>query len=195
MQTTTPKLANITPITGRMVNEQDEVHNVLDSYGNVKTVGIENTAVHNGTLYQYIGANLIATGATAYLMLVTAAKYVHMSGNFIRGNTSPVLVNFYEDAVTSNNGIEVQPTAKNRVNVIAPTAKLYAAPTVTSDGVLLNADKIIAGSGGDHKAGGSQEQAGEWLLKPNTKYLFKVTNQSNGTFDYVGGLTWIETDD
>ena len=195
MQTTTPKLTNMAPATGRMVNEQDEIHNVLDSYGNLKIIGFDNTAVHDGIMFQYIGANTLAAGATGYLMLVTGAKFVHMSNNFIRGNTSPVLVNFYENTVTSANGIEVQPTAKNRINVAVPTAKLYAAPTITSLGTLLNADKIVAGSGGDHKAGGAQEQAGEWLLKPNTKYLFEVINQANSAFDYVGGLTWAETDD
>lgn len=195
MQTTTPKLTNITPQTGRMVNEQDEVHNVLDNYGNLKTIGFDNTAVHDGIMFQYIGANSIAANATAYLMLVTGAKLVHMSNNFIRGNTSPALVNFYEDTVTSSNGIEIQPSAKNRISPAIATAKLYAGPTITSLGTLLNADKIVAGSGGEHKAGGSQEQAGEWLLKPNTKYLFAVTNQTNGAFEYVGGLTWAETND
>ena len=32
MQTTTPKLTNMAPLTGRMVNEEDEVHNVVAGF-------------------------------------------------------------------------------------------------------------------------------------------------------------------
>lgn len=37
MQTTTPKINNMTPVTGRMVNEQDEIVNVVDNFGSLKT--------------------------------------------------------------------------------------------------------------------------------------------------------------
>ena len=39
MQTTTPKLTNMAPLTRRMVNEEDEIHNIVDDYGSLKVVG------------------------------------------------------------------------------------------------------------------------------------------------------------
>lgn len=66
MQTTTPKLSNMAPVTGRMVNEEDEIHNIVDDYGSLKVVGIEHTAVHAGHSFTYAGAaNNIVTGASA----------------------------------------------------------------------------------------------------------------------------------
>jgi len=53
MQTTTPTLNNIAPQTGRMVNEENEIHNVVDDYGMLKIINPEAVYVHEGKAFNF----------------------------------------------------------------------------------------------------------------------------------------------
>jgi hypothetical protein len=96
MQTTTPKLKNITPQTGRMVNEENEVHNVVDGYGSLKTIGIENSAVHDGISWTYTGSASLAPAAAVYFLGRTGDLTAHLSGFAVDSDSAPILIEFFE---------------------------------------------------------------------------------------------------
>lgn len=191
MQTTTPKLTNITPNTGRMINEEDEVHNVVDEYGMLKTIAAEASYVHDGKAFNFSFVGSIS-GAT-YMMGRTGDKVAHLLGYHIIADSNDLLVQFFEAPTVTANGTQQTVVSRNRVTSEAPEMQVFTGPTVTADGTLLNASKIFASGQGANKVGGDTTIPIEWLLKPNTDYIFKLT--PGGTTEITADFTWIETED
>jgi hypothetical protein len=190
MQTTTPKLKNITPQTGRMVNEENEVHNVVDGYGSLKTIGIENSAVHDGISWTYTGSASLAPAAAVYFLGRTGDLTAHLSGFAVDSDSAPILIEFFESQTVTSPGTQQTAINRNRQIVATATLGVYAGATVSADGTLLKTSKIL----GTQKTVSGQSLPGEWLLKKNTDYVFKITNQSNQTAAIAAGFNWLEAD-
>ena len=191
MQTTTPKLNNIAPQTGRMVNEENEVHNVVDDYGMLKTINPESVYVHDGVAFNFSFVGSIS--AVTYLMGRTNGKVVHLLGYHLIAASNAVLVEFFESPTVTSDGTQQSAIARNRVNPQSPHLTIFSGTTVSADGVLLNKSKIFASGTGANKVGGDTTIPIEWLLKPNTEYIFKLT--PSGTTEITADFTWVETDD
>lgn len=174
MDTTTPKLNNLAPITGRMVNEEDEVHNVVDPYGSLKVLDRSSSSVHEGVAFAHTETAALAAGASAYFMGVTGDITAHLWNFAIRADAAPLKVKFLEAITTSADGTQKTVVNRNRQSVIAPTMVVFAGPTVTNDGTLLAEIDIL----GNQQTVTENDFVGEWLLKKNTKYAFKITNNS-----------------
>lgn len=69
------------------------------------------------------------------------------------------------------------------------TMKMYSNPTSVSAGTTLSTQ--IVGSG-DHRSGGTTDDAAIWTLKTNTSYVAKVENLGNQTATYNFTMTWRE---
>lgn len=190
MEATTPKINNMTPVTGRMVNEQDEVVNVVDNFGSLKTIGIENSAVHAGISFTYAGAAQIAALGHAYFHGKTGNIVSHLMGFFVKTDAAPVTVEFFEAPTITNDGTPQTPIARNRIASNECLMQVFAAPTVTADGTQLLIGKIL----GDKQTVSSSNLDGEWILKKNTSYIFKITNTTNQTINVGAGFNWIEAD-
>lgn len=190
MQTTTPKLNNITPVTGRMINEEDEVHNIVDGYGSLKTIGIENTAVHDGISWTYSGTASLASSAVVYFLGRTGDITAHLSGFQIDSDAAPILVEFFEAPTVTSTGAAQTAINRNRQITATPEMQVFAGATVSADGTKLLTSKIQ----GTQKTVSGQSLPGEWLLKKNTDYVFKITNQSNQTANISAGFNWLEAD-
>lgn len=190
MDTTTPKLNNIAPQTGRMVNEEDEIHNVVDGYGSLKTIGIENSSVHDGVAWTFTATTSLASAGVAYFLGRTGDITAHLSGFQIDSDSAPILVEFFEAPTVTSPGTQQTPVNRNRQITATATLDVFAGSTISADGVLLKVSKIL----GTQKTVSGQALPGEWLLKKNTDYIFKITNQSNQTASIVAGFNWIEAD-
>jgi hypothetical protein len=190
MQTTTPKLANITPQTGRMVNEEDEVHNVVDDYGSLKTIGIKHTAVHDGVSWTYTGASSIASAGVSYFLGRTGNITAHLLDFFVKSDSAPITVEFFELPTVTSAGTLQTTINRNRQITATSTMQVYAGASVSSNGVKLLTGKIL----GTHNTVSGDDFEGEWLLKKNADYIFKITNQSNQTANIVAGFNWLEAD-
>lgn len=191
MQTTTPKITNMTPITGRMVNEEDEIHNVVDDYGSLKVVSIEHTAVHDGHSFTYAGAaDGIVTGASVYFLGRTGDVTAHLLDFFVKSNQAPMTIQFFEAPTVTDPGTAQAPLNRNRQLMTPSTMGVYAGATVSADGTRLILARIL----GDQKTVTSENLGGEWLLKKNTDYVFKITNNSNHTANIAAGFNWLEAD-
>jgi hypothetical protein len=183
-----PSNLNLTPTTGRVISETDSVVNVIDRYGAIKVETPENSAVHSSIGFDHSSRNTLGIGGIAYLMFVTGTKQCHMMNNFLKSSEAPLDIDFFESPTVSANGTLLASTSRNRVSPGTATALVYGGPTVTSTGIQLSTDSIY----GSNKAGGDNVTSDEWLLAPNTKYLFRVTNNSGKSISYVGGFFWIE---
>ena len=69
-------------------------------------------------------------------------------------------------------------------------------PTITTTGVLIHTkwfEPTAAGVGPKPGVGLSDLANGEeWILKPNTSYLIRVTNNSGATIDLSFDFLWYE---
>jgi hypothetical protein len=83
-------------------------------------------------------------------------------------------LSIYEGTVTSANGTLLTSASNNRVVLGDPrTTVLYSGPTVTSVGTLLSYELRTATGLNDNRS------EGEWILAPNTKYLFRIAPSAN----------------
>lgn len=190
METTTPKLTNMAPVTGRMVNEEDEIHNVVDDYGSLKVVGIEHTAVHDGKSFIYTGTAQINAAATVYFLGRVGDVTAHLFDFFIKADQAPMTIEFFEAPTVTTPGAAQTAINRNRQSTTTSTMGVFAGATVSADGTLLMTDKIL----GVQKDVTSEQLIGEWLLKKNTDYVFKITNGSNQAANVVAGFNWLEAD-
>jgi hypothetical protein len=188
MQTTTPKSNNVAPITGRMVNEENEIVNVVDNFGSLKTIDVLNSTVHAGISFTYSGVASIPSAGHAYFHGKTGDITSHLMGFFVKADSAPITVEFFEAPTITANGTPQNAVARNRQSSTPPLMQVFANPTVTADGELLLIGKLL---GNQHTVSSSNLE-GEWILKKNTSYTFKITNNSNQTANIGAGFNWIE---
>jgi hypothetical protein len=183
-----PSILNLDPGTGRVVTENDVLVNVIDPYGAVKTIDHTVAGIHAGNMFWHSSGNSLAGGASAYLLFITGTLPVHMVSNILKTDNAPVAIGFFESPTTSANGVALPVIAKNRQASNASQSLVYGGPTVSSEGTQLSMDVIY----GANKEASSMGLPSEWLLKPSTKYLFKVTNNASQTLNYMGAFGWME---
>jgi len=188
MQTTTPKLANMAPLTGRMVNEEDEIHNIVDDYGSLKVVGIEHTGVHDGKSFIYTGTAQINSLESVYFLGRVGDVTSHLYNFFIKSDQAPMTISFFEAPTVTNPGATQTAINRNRQSTTTPMMEVFAGATVSADGTFLIIDQIL----GVQKDVTSENLIGEWLLKKNTDYVFKITNGSNQAANIAAGFNWFE---
>ena len=131
----------------------------------------------------------LSAGGTVELLLQTAGSSVHLT--LTLSVSAAFLGGLYEDATFSAAGNAVTNTARDRANLLTPTATITEGPTLTGDGNLL-ADTFLPGGRGAQSIGSLTTGAGEWLLKPNTVYLMRMVNLSNTTSEVTVGVQTID---
>jgi len=185
-----PDIVNMTPVTGRMIAEGNLVKNIVDeTLPGVRVVDADNFVVHLGIAFIYREVAQLAAGGVMRLLGRVGAKEVHLTDFLIRCDQAPVTIEFFESPTVTAPGTAGTPIAKNRIVSAIPTTSVFLNPTVTSDGTRLDIDKLL----GANKDVGGRDLHTEWLLKPNTDYIFKITNSSAQIANIVAGFIWSET--
>lgn len=97
-------------------------------------------------------------------------------------------VHFYEEPTTSANGTAITTINRYRDSSNASELKVFHTPTVGAVGTLIEQDQ----KGSGKKFGSSGRDAEEIVLKRNTKYLLRMTNQTanNNLFNWT--IDWYE---
>ena len=113
------------------------------------------------------------------ILIVTGTNRVTLTLSTSLGAESET--RFYEGTSVTNNGTLTTTANRNRYNIgNSFTSSVYHTPTISSLGVLINEDYFPAGLK-NKEVGSSSEETSVWILKPNTNYLFRITNTSNST--------------
>lgn len=166
-----------------------QASNILDFTTNaVNTVDYAHHEIHGGKHFFVKNWIDLTNGQVLDFLFVTAdtLAWAHMIVHFNFQAEANVAI--YEDTVVSANGTAVTSYNRNRNSANVAGALVYSTPTVTSVGTLLSAYK--AGSG--KAVGGEARGSAELVLKQNSQYLIRVTNDttSNNWFDYLAD--WYE---
>lgn len=188
--TTAPKLNNLAPVTGRMVNDEDEIHNVVDLFGMLKTVNHQNAYVHDGVSFSFSGTFALPSLGVTYFLGRTFETHAHLQDFSIGTDSAPVMVELFEAPTITTVGTLAASVNRNRESQNQAGVLVYTGAAVSSDGLRLLVTKLL-GTQNDVVA---REIEGEWLLKRNTDYIFKITNQSNQAANMRASFNWVEAD-
>lgn len=88
---------------------------------------------------------------------------------------------------TSSGGNLLDSYNRSRYNTLTPGTTLLSDSTITNDGTIIFSDFMSQGQ----KSGGSLSFHDEWILKPSTKYIFRLTSRDNSNRVHIN-LTWYE---
>ena len=113
------------------------------------------------------------------VIISAGAKSVHCRHTFAAGGDAVCAL--FEQTVTSADGTALTPHNRKRIDPASPVASFFHTPTITGDGVQLGQNFMPGGTGGNFSAGGQAAGFEEWILAPNTKYLYRLTNVAGTT--------------
>lgn len=153
--------------------------------------------IHDGFMYsiEHSQGN-VANGASLDILLsVPAVTFPHLRQIGVRVEDTPCTLFFYEDVETSNDGSSLSVYNRNRNSSNTPSTVATVGPTVSDTGTELE-QRLLPTSGGFFSVAGVAAEgfSEEWVLKPDTKYLWRVTNNAGSAIDITVDILWYEID-
>jgi hypothetical protein len=155
---------------------------------------------HDGFLYHASGkvTGMVDTNVDDFLIVTPASPEVNFSSVGLKVGEGDVDIQVYEDTTVSAAGSALTELNTNRNSSNTPGTVLTFGPTVTGVGTLIHTDWIPptatgigATPGGASTIGGKGE---EWILKPSSNYMIRITNNSGATIAYQWEMAWYEPD-
>lgn len=153
--------------------DKDGVHYLASSDKPFPTVDVNHLRLHEGRAYYAyrVESSLAVNGHLDIAIAWPSGTLPHAVFNYQCGGDSRFFV--YESPTTSG-GTALTIHRRNRaLNTTSTGAAVYA-PTVSSLGTEIFAEIITSGQGGTGAGGGGFTY--EYVLKPLTTYLFRLTN-------------------
>ena len=152
------------------------------------TVTYAHHEIHEGDMYTTCNVTDLANGATVNILIRTpnTLKWSHLLWDL--DHELEATVTFYEAATVTANGTELMARNRDRNSSNTAGTKIYVGPTVTAVGTQLC--RVQQGAG--NKAGGSDRAENEWVLKQNTVYLLRITNNTANNNLISTRLIWYE---
>jgi hypothetical protein len=184
-----------------VATETDPVHVALyDALGNpyesddgsIPTITHQHAQIHQGNGFTHADIHpALAADTTETHLMITGDDPVHLRSFNIQTTAAPCTVEYFEDVVTTDDGDLLGAGNNNRTSDNTPTMMLYQNPVITDIGNPIGKSLIpsVAQKGGN---GLDIITGGEWILKPNTKYSYGVTNNTNQEIDFSTVIFWYE---
>jgi hypothetical protein len=141
---------------------------------------------HEGKMFHVTSkiTGLVDTASADILIKVPASTHPHFQRTRTNVGAGDVDIISYEGSTVSADGTPLSVHNTNRNSILTPVTEIYSAPTVTGLGTEIHTLWIPpTGVGiGQSQIGLAGAEAGEeWILKPNTNYIHRVTNESGST--------------
>lgn len=141
----------------------------------VNSIEYAHYKTHEGKYFSggYFTASLSDTSNLDLLIQINAES---MHAQFTISASGDATIALYEGTVASVLGTSVNMSNHNRNSSHTFTGSVYISPTVTSTGNIINGIGYLVGGEKRSATGGNFGFANEFILKPNTKYLLRLTN-------------------
>lgn len=154
--------------------DKDGIQQVVGSDRSMPIIDVNHLRLHEGRAYyvykMYPYAAGLAAGSSINIALAFPAGVVpHVVFNY--GGSGEAEVYMYE-APTTSGGTSMTIHRRNRNLLTTSVAAAVLDPTVSSVGTEMYSEFVPANKQG----GGSQSYTFEYVLKPLTTYLFRLTN-------------------
>lgn len=172
----------------KIVDTNGDIVTIDEVTGAFTILEYEHHELHEGNMFTVL-AVVDLGNAEVYDTLVVApdtTRWAHLVWEIEHELETQIL--FYRDTTYSDNGTEVASYNRNGNSTVNATTLVYHTPTVTNVGTLIAT--IQQGDG--KKAGGSDRESNEFILKQNTAYLVRITNlTANNNLIFIK-LNWYE---
>jgi len=184
------------PHTGRFLDENSESRNVVELVtGAFKGITSDHANIHNQEGYgiSVINESLANNGTILVEFTTPDERYVHLKQYIPYTNQSSGKFEIIEAPTLTTGSTAL--TAYNRSRVGTPPTcgcVLKSDPTGISGGTLLETILIGQGGVGSGARGGQTTIDIEYVLKQETTYLFRLTNDSGSTAKASMWLFWYE---
>jgi len=177
-------------LVGRWGSGAGEIDDVrIDSSTNsLQTIAYAHHEIHAGSHFFTGDFTTLGNGATYDILFVTPAGLEQPHMIFEVATELESMFQYYEGATTSADGTALVMFDRNRVTDNTPSVVFTHTPTVTTVGTQIGQGMFGSGK----KAGGSLRDSNEIILKPSTKYLFRVTNNTAVSNWYDWQFDWYE---
>jgi len=130
----------------------------------------------------------LAAGSSIDIVLASASGVIpHMTVDALCLGDAELYI--YENTVATG-GTSFTPLNRNRNYTTSSQVAMIINPTVTSVGTQLDAQIIPGGAG--KKSGGGTAGSLEYVLKPLTNYMFRLTNVNGTNHAAYLALEWYE---
>ncbi len=122
----------------------------------------------------------VTGGSSVYGLLRTNSVELHAILTCSAG--ADAFAYLYEGADITDTGTESTIFNHNRTSSKSATAQAFTGPTFNSKGTAISPGEFLPGGTRRFNSVGSASPAvrEEWILKPNTDYLFEVVNKGSG---------------
>lgn len=156
------------------------------------SVDVNHQRNHDGRAwYAYVmnsDSSPLASGASIDIVLAAASGVVpHMTIDALCLGDAELYI--YE-GTSATGGTSFTPVNRNRNYTTSSQVAMIVNPTVTSLGTQIDAQILAGGSG--KKSGGGTAGSLEYVLKPLTNYLFRLTNVNGTAHAAHLALEWYE---
>lgn len=133
----------------------------------------------------------IGDGVSHDVQLKTGDKIVLDETRFDIVENAPVLFELFEVESLTDGTEFTTYSCINRINPTTPTISFYESPTNLS-GMTKIDERIILQPQGTKRAESIREGDIRFLLKPNSNYVLRITNQTNNPITSQTKLFWLE---
>lgn len=147
--------------------------------------------IHQGYAFEAGGIGNIPIGASITLIGVTGNIPVHFHELVVTTDKGVAVIELIENPTITVTGTPFPTFNRNRDSDNVSRMQCYIDATVTG-GTIFPTHLIHNIGGGAHIQGGSSGYGGEWVLKPNTPYAFRITNQSGSIMAYDANFHYYE---
>jgi len=164
------------------------VNGTVSVEGEVVNISHDLDAIHEGVVFFTHDCTDLGNGESRDMLIITPVNV--LSAHFRYNISSEAETSFYlyEDATTSANGTALNIWNRNRNSATTTELLFYHTPTITDDGILLQCNKVGSGK----QVGGDFLDMDEIILKNNTKYIVRVTNDTVSDNWFVARFNWYE---
>ena len=183
-------------LVGTPVVLHDDLNNpaYVDPFsGALGVIEQEHLQIHKGNLYTLGVRTTLANGggAAVFLGIVPAGVFPHFRNITVTSTGGPLDVDLYEAPTVAANGTPLTALNNNRNSANTHGMLLYGNPTITDDGLLLEPVLI---PGGKQTGSLGTDASNEWVLKQDTEYFIRVTNNTagGGTSEFTINTFWYE---
>lgn len=146
--------------------------------------------IHQGLLHDFCDEfTAIANNAVVEYLIVTGSAELHFVFD-VSGDIG-FKAEIYDEVTATGNGSEQTVWNRNRNHANSLTAKVYKTPTGLGSltGKMLCVTRVGSGNAGSRTAAVGSKRDSEWELKPNKKYLLRITCLSGGATTLNGSVS------
>lgn len=174
----------------KIEGEAGHIAKVVET-GQIEVVSLDyaHYEIHEGNHYFVKKTASLAKAGTKDILIVTPDQdiYAHLIAG-VEATSSSFLASFFEDVTATANGTLGGSRNRNRNAAENNTTIVYEDPTITATGNLLWSLSLGAG----RNVGGASRDNEEVILKKNTKYLLRITEDNVAATNINWNLDWYE---